>query len=138
MNYEVINIRTVMNEDLAYGGLSFFEGEHDIPFAIKRVYCIYETEAGLHRGYHAHKLNYQMLFCPYGEIDIILDDGKSREIVTLDSPSKGLLLYPGLWREMEWKKDKSVLCVAASEYYDPKEYIRDYDEFKEYADKNEG
>ena len=34
MKYEVINIRTIENE---FGGLSFFEGEHDIPFAIKHL-----------------------------------------------------------------------------------------------------
>ena len=30
---------------------------------------------------------------------------------------------------MIWKFDDSVLCVAASEYYDPDEYIRNYDEY---------
>ena len=52
--------------------------------------------------------------------------------MTLDKPGKGLLLMPGLWREMVWKKTGSVLCVLASEYYDPDEYIRDYSEFLEY------
>lgn len=132
MDYEMINIRTVLDQDSKYGRLSFVEGEKDIPFSIRRIYFIYETEEGLHRGYHAHKLNHQLLFCPYGEIEIILDDGNKREHVVLDKPSKGLILYPGLWREMIWKESNSVLCVAASEYYDSAEYIRDYDEFLMY------
>ena len=133
MEYEVIRIKTVMNPDPACGGLSFFEGERDIPFKIRRFYCIYEVDEGVHRGFHAHKLNWQLLFCPYGRIDIILDSGSERETVTLDEPSKGLILHPGLWREMVWREPKSVLCVAASEYYDPNEYIRDYDAFLEFT-----
>ena len=130
--YRIIDVKTVQNEDPKYGSLSFLEGKRDIPFPIRRVYWITETEAQLHRGFHAHKLNCQLLFCPRGVIDIILDDGKTKQTVTLDRPGKGLLLMPGLWREMVWQESGSVLCVLASEYYDPDEYIRDYDEFVSY------
>lgn len=133
MDYEIIQIKTICDQDASYGALSFFEGEKDIPFQIKRVYFIYETQIGMHRGFHAHKLNWQLLFCPYGKIDIILDSGKGRETVALDDPSKGLLLHPGLWREMVRKQDRSVLCVAASEPYDPDDYIRNYEDFLAFA-----
>ena len=133
--YRVLNIKTVDHEDPRYGSLSFLEGKRDIPFPIRRAYWITETEAEFHRGYHAHKLNCQLLFCPYGAIDLLLDDGTTKNIVTLDKPEKGLLLMPGIWREMVWKKSGSVLCVLASEYYDPQEYIRNYDEFLEYSRK---
>ena len=132
-NYRIIDVKTIQNEDPKYGALSFLESKRDIPFPIRRVYWITETEADLHRGFHAHKLNCQLLYCPYGEIDIILDDGEKRETVTLDKPGKGLILMPGLWREMVWKQSGSVLCVLASEYYDADEYIRNYDEFIAYS-----
>ena len=134
-NYKVIDVKTIQNADPKYGALSFLEGKRDIPFPIRRVYWITETEADLHRGFHAHKLNCQLLFCPYGAIDIILDDGKEKHTVRLDEPGKGLLLMPGLWREMVWQKSGSVLCVLASEYYDASEYIRNYDEFIAYDRK---
>ncbi len=134
-NYRVIDVKTIQNEDSKYGALSFLEGKRDIPFPIRRVYWITETEADLHRGFHAHKLNCQLLYCPYGEIDIILDDGEKKTTVTLDKPDKGLMLMPGLWREMVWKKTGSVLCVLASEYYDAQEYIRNYDDFINYSKK---
>lgn len=134
-NYRIIDVKTVRDKEDKYGSLSFLEGKRDIPFPIRRVYWITETEADLHRGFHAHKLNCQLLFCPYGVIDIILDDGKKRETVTLDEPGKGLILMPGLWREMRWQKSGSVLCVLASEYYDADEYIRDYDEFIAYSNR---
>lgn len=128
-NYKIIDIKTIHGDGYKSGSLSFIEGERGIPFPIRRVYWITEAEAGIHRGFHAHKLNCQLLFCPYGKIDIILDDGQNRNLVTLDKPGAGLLLMPGLWREMIWKETGSVLCVLASEYYDPDEYIRDYEEF---------
>lgn len=132
MKYDILNIKTTHYDDPKAGALSFFEAEKDIPFPVRRVYWIYEADEGTHRGYHAHTLNWQVIFCPYGCVDIILDDGECRETVRLDTPSKGLVLTPGLWREMIWIKTGSVLCVAASEYYDPNEYIRDYDAFIEY------
>ena len=134
-NYRIIDVTTIQNKDPKYGALSFLEGKRDIPFPIRRVYWITETEADLHRGFHAHKLNCQLLYCPYGKIDIILDDGQQRTTVTLDRPGKGLILMPGLWREMVWQQTGSVLCVLASEYYDADEYIRNYDEFIAYNKK---
>lgn len=134
--YRLIDLKTIQNEDPKYGALSFLESKRDIPFPIRRVYWITETEADLHRGFHAHKLNCQLLFCPYGKIDILLDDGQEKSSVTLEGPGKGLILMPGMWREMVWQESGSVLCVLASEYYDPDEYIRDYDEFIKYSNKN--
>lgn len=116
MEYEVIKIKTVMSSEKICGGLSFVEGERDIPFAIKRFYCVYETEQGMRREFHAQKSNWQLLFCPYGKVDIIFAQGTKKETITLDEPSKGLILHPGHWCEMVWRQTSSVLCVAASEY----------------------
>ena len=135
MKYSRIHIRTFPTADC--GQLSFFEGTRDIPFAMKRFYYICGVEEGKVRGFHAHKQLKQLLFCPYGGIEIILDDGKQRESVVLDNPSEGLVLEGGLWREMRWLKTDSVLCVAVSDYYTEEDYIRDYDMFLEYAKQQE-
>ena len=34
---------------------------NDIPFEIKRVYYMYDTKEGVHRGFHAHKFLEQIL-----------------------------------------------------------------------------
>ena len=134
MKYQIIPITTI---DSGYAGkLSFFEASRDVPFEIKRIYYIHGVPNGARRGGHAHISLRQILFCPYGKIEIILDDGHKRESILLDDPSKGLVIGPGLWREMIWHQENSVLCVAASEYYDAKDYIRDYDTFLQYV--NEG
>ena len=130
MEYQIIDIRTI---DSGFAGkLSFFEGTKDLPFEIKRIYYIHGVPAHSQRGGHAHISLRQMLFCPYGSIEILLDDGAETASVLLDDPSKGLVIGPGLWRDMIWHQENAILCVAASEYYDEKDYIRSYDAFLRY------
>ena len=128
---KVIHVKTIPTVNA--GELSFFEGIHDIPFDIKRMYYISKVPEGVRRGFHAHKNLKQLLFCPYGRIQLILDDGNRREEVELSDPSIGVVIDKPIWREMLWMEKNSVLCVAASEYYDVEDYIRDYEEFKTYV-----
>lgn len=127
----LLNIKTHGNNDVGY--LSFFELNKDIPFEIKRIYYTYHVPIGTKRGMHAHKELQQVLWCPYGEIEVILDDGKEKKSYILDSPEKALLVLKGYWRDMYWIKEESVLCVAASDYYNENDYIREYDEFLKYV-----
>ncbi|WP_289117409.1 FdtA/QdtA family cupin domain-containing protein [uncultured Idiomarina sp.] len=101
-----------------------------VPFDIKRVYYIYHTEKKVSRGYHAHKKLKQVAICVAGKCRMVLDDGKKREEVWLDSPTKGLVIEDMTWREMHDFSDDCVLLVLASEHYDESDYIRDYEEFK--------
>lgn len=128
MNYTRVKIKSMKTASM--GTLSFFEGGTDkLGFEIKRFYYIYGVSKDTKRGGHAHKRLRQLLFCPYGIIKIILDDGKEKRIEILDNPSEGLLLEAGIWRDMYWEVDDAVLCVAASEFYDENDYIRNYEEF---------
>lgn len=130
MQYKIIHIKTKRTEQ--EGTLSFFENNRDIPFDIQRFYYIYGAQEKTKRGGHAHKKLKQMLFCPYGQILIELYNGTEKTEYLLDDPAKGLILEPGIWRNMIWEKKDSVLCVAASELYDEEDYIRDYDEYLNY------
>lgn len=135
MQYKTIDIKTIQTQK--EGMLSFFEGTHDFPFEIKRIYYIHHVPAEAKRGAHAHKTLKQMIFCPYGSVTIFLNNGVKVEQILLDNPSIGIVLMPGLWRDMRWNIDNSVLCVAASDYYDPDDYIRDYDDYLTYLKKME-
>ena len=126
----VIRIKTVPTEDA--GALSFFEAERDIPFEIKRIYYISGVPEGVRRGFHAHKELKQLLFCPYGRIQLILENRHGREEIELSDPSVGVVIDECSWREMLWLQKDSVLCVAASDYYKTEDYIRDYDAFRTY------
>lgn len=111
------------------GSLVALEAELNVPFEIKRVYYIFGTQQGVARGFHAHHNLKQVAVCVAGRCRMILDDGKAREEVWLDSPTKGLIIGDLVWREMYDFSDDCVLLVLASEYYDETDYIRDYDEF---------
>ena len=113
------------------GYLSVIEGGEDIPFEIKRIYYLYMVPEAA-RGAHAHKELQQLLVATSGSVDITLDDGKEKKTFHLDRPWKGLLVVPGLWRDLDNFSGGTVLMCLASEHYDEGDYIREYDEFLEY------
>lgn len=127
---DIINIRTIPTVNA--GELSFFEAGRDIPFDIKRIYYISKVPEGSRRGFHAHRKLKQVLFCPYGKIQLILDDGNRREEITLNDPSIGIVIDHPIWREMLWLQKDAVLCVGSSEFYDENDYIRDYNEYQQF------
>lgn len=100
-----------------------------IPFEIKRVYYIFNTQTEVVRGLHAHKKLHQLLICVSGSCKIILDNGLKKEAVELNSPIKGLLIKPITWRKIYDFSSDCVLMVLADNYYDESDYIRDYQEF---------
>lgn len=137
-NVNILEIKTVKDEKR--GDLLFFEAERDIPFLIKRFYCLYNVDEYAIRGYHAHKSLKQFMFCPYGEVEIYLTNGFEEEQIRLTEASIGIIIEEGIWREIKFIKENSVLCVAASEYYNEDDYIRDYKQFIEFTNGkyNEG
>lgn len=113
------------------GQLVALEEKKEIPFDIKRVYYIYDTQDGVRRGFHAHKSLKQLLICVHGSCKVLLDNGKERETVLLDKPYEGIFIQSNMWREMYDFSPGAVLLVLASEIYDESDYIRDYDKFLE-------
>ncbi len=115
------------------GQLIAIEAFKDIPFDIKRVYYIYGMDAGVRRGFHAHKSLEQILICIHGSCKVMLDDGKEKKTIHLERPYEGLYVSNAMWREMFDFSSDAVLIVLASELYDESDYIRDYEEFLQYA-----
>ncbi len=132
----MIHIKTIPT--INAGELSFFEATHEIPFDIKRIYYISKVPEGTRRGFHAHKELKQLLFCPYGRIQLVLENKNGREEIELSDPSIGVVIEECTWREMLWLQKDSVLCVAASDFYKVEDYIRDYDEFSKIVRKSHG
>lgn len=110
------------------GNLSVIENDI-VPFEIKRVYYLYDVPSGAERGGHAHKNLKQFLVALSGSFDVVLKDGEKEEIVTLNKPYEGLLINPGIWRELQNFSSGSVCLVVASEVFIEEDYIRDFDEF---------
>ena len=120
------------------GNLVALEENKDIPFAIKRVYYMYDTGEGVRRGYHAHKALEQILICIHGSCKVLLDNGRETKVVPLEKPYEGLYIANDMWREMYDFSPDAVLMVLASDYYNEDDYIRNYDEFMKMVEaKNE-
>lgn len=117
------------------GMLIALEEMKDIPFEIKRVYYMYDTLEGVRRGYHAHKALQQILIAIHGSCKIHLDNGSETAEVLLDVPYEGLYISNDMWREMYDFSEDCVLMVLASEYYDERDYIRNYEDFMKYIGK---
>lgn len=114
------------------GQLVALEENGEVPFRIKRVYYIFDTKQAVVRGKHAHKQLEQILVCVKGTCKISLDDGKEKQIVSLENPCEGLYVSSNIWREMYDFSPDAVLLVLASEIYNENDYIRNYDDFLRY------
>ena len=114
------------------GDISVVENGVTIPFDTKRIYYLYDVPGGVSRGGHAHKGLYQLIFAVSGSFTVTLDDGNVKRAFTLNRPYQGLLVKPGIWRELDDFSSGSVCLVLASEKYDEGDYIRTYEEFLKY------
>lgn len=125
MNNKIINIPKINNTK---GNIGVIEND-TIPFDIKRVYYLFDVPSGAKRGGHAHKKLKQVLIAISGSFDVVLKNGKSKEIITLNRPDKGLLIENNIWRELENFSSGSVCLVLASEVFSEDDYIRSYKEY---------
>ncbi|PSG86086.1 sugar 3,4-ketoisomerase [Aurantibacter aestuarii] len=111
------------------GNISVIEKDI-LPYAIKRVYYLYDVPSGAKRGGHAHIDQSELLVAVSGSFDVIVNDGQNKKTVTLNKPDQGLLIPKGIWRELENFSSGSVCLVLASDVYLESDYIRDFENFK--------
>jgi dTDP-4-dehydrorhamnose 3,5-epimerase-like enzyme len=111
------------------GNLTFIEGDRHIPFAIQRVYYLYDVPGGAERGGHAHKELHQLIIAMSGSFDVVLDDGAERKRFHLNRSYAGLYVCPMIWRGIDNFSSGSVCMVLASNRYDEDDYYRDYAEY---------
>ena len=115
--------------DIGEGSLSVIDGDQPFPFPINRVYYLYDIPKNIVRGSHAHKNLRQLIVAVSGQLEVTLDNGDSSQVFVLDSPTKGLLIYPGYWRTLSNFSTGAVALVLASATFDESDYIRDYEDF---------
>lgn len=111
-----------------FGNYAIIEGD-TLPFAIKRVYYLYDVPSGAERGGHSHIAQQEFLIAVSGSFDVILDNGSEKTTVTLNKPDKGLLIGTGTWRELNNFSAGAVCLVMNSDAFDEADYIRDYQDY---------
>jgi hypothetical protein len=111
------------------GNLTFVESDRHVPFALRRVYYLYDVPGGAERGGHAHRALHQFIIAMSGSFDVHVRDGCDERVFHLSRSYRGLYLPPMTWRTIDNFSGGSVCMVLASEYYDEADYFRDYDDY---------
>lgn len=114
------------------GSLTVVENGITLPFDVKRVYYLYDVPGGESRGSHAHRDLFQLIVAASGSFNVTLYDGKDKKTFFLNHPYQGLLVAPGMWRDLFDFSSGAVCMVLASDVYREDDYIRDYNEFLEF------
>jgi len=129
--------RTKMVRD-PRGDLSVGEFPRDIPFEAKRYFLVFNVPSEKTRGEHAHHKCHQFLLCVKGSCAVVVDDGRDRCEVLLESPDMGIYLPPLTWGIQYKYSSDAVLLVFTSDYYEADDYIRDYAEFVDIVRARDG
>jgi len=129
---DITDVRSVVfaHHSREDGELSVLEGA-DLPFEVVRLFFV-RASAGARRGMHAHKRCSQFMICVSGAIEVICDDGDTKQTLLLDQPNLGLLVPASIWATEIYQVPGSILAVACDRPYEEDDYIRDYDVFRRY------
>ena len=114
------------------GNLTVVENGVTVPFDVKRIFYLYDVPGGASRGAHAHKNLSQLIVAVSGSFRVTLDDGNVKRSFILNRPYQGLLVRPGLWRDLDDFSSGAVCMVLASDVYSEEDYIRTYNQFLEF------
>ena len=119
------------------GNLSIIEEDTRLPFKIRRVYWIYDVPGGQVRGGHAFKVQQELIVALSGSFDVVVNDGKTSQVFSLNRSYYGLYLPAGLWRQMQNFSTNSLAMVLSSTHFNPDDYIYDFKQFKTLREADE-
>ena len=126
---EEARLVTLPRIDIESGSITAINSLTDVEFNIKRVYYLYDVPNRSDRGAHAHKELFQLILAASGSFEVELDDSVEKRSFILRQPDEGLLIPPGLWRDLKQFSGGAICLVLASLPYSERDYIRSYNEF---------
>jgi dTDP-4-dehydrorhamnose 3,5-epimerase-like enzyme len=124
---KIINLPKILDKR---GNLSFFEHPNQLPFEIARTYWIYDVPGGEVRGSHAFKEQQEFIIALSGSFDVVLNDGKKEEKISLNRSYYGLYIPKMYWRSLENFSTNSLALIVSDSLYNEEDYVRNFDEFK--------
>ena len=108
------------------GNLTFIQHPNHLPFAIKRVFWIYDVPGGETRGGHAYKTQHEVIISLSGSFDVVitLADGTLQRF-TLNRSYFALYIPPMHWRHIENFSTNSVSLHLCSGSFEEIDYMRE-------------
>lgn len=113
------------------GILNLLESPLELPFVPKRFFWVTGVPKGGERGFHAHKVGMQLLFCLQGSIQVKFKTHDDDESLVLHPESPGVWMKNMVWGEQKFLTEGAILLVVASNKFDESDYVRDFDVFME-------
>ncbi|MEF9924095.1 MAG: FdtA/QdtA family cupin domain-containing protein [Muribaculaceae bacterium] len=132
---EQCRIITLAKHQHENGNLSVIENNNELPYAVRRVYYLYDVPGGEVRGGHSHRKCFICIFAVSGSFDVEIYDGVNTRTVSLNRSNEGLLVVPGIWRVLNNFSSGSVCLVMASDLYNEADYVRTAEEFSALTSK---
>lgn len=123
----LISTRLVTESD---GQLWVTEAGNQIPFEIKRIFCVMNVAEGKSRGDHATKKTNLILFPICGSCDVVVDDGKNQDTYHMDDPTKGLYIDAMIWRSMQNFTPDCIMIAVCDRPFEPGNET--YDNYEDY------
>lgn len=114
------------------GNITVIENQEFLPFEVTRIYYLYDIPGGSERGGHAHKELYQLIIAASGSFSLLLNDGKQERTILLNQPNYGVLIVPGIWRELNNFSSGAICLVLASTKFNEEDYLRDFRLFQKF------
>lgn len=111
------------------GSLTAVQNDDTLPFAIKRVFYIYDVPVGSERGGHSHFEMEELIVAAAGGFTVTLFDGCDTRRISLNRPCEALYVPAGIWRVIDDFSSGSICLALASTNYDPDDYVYDYDRY---------
>ncbi|HYM73037.1 MAG TPA: FdtA/QdtA family cupin domain-containing protein [Stellaceae bacterium] len=102
-----------------------------VPFAVVRLFWVYDVPAGTSRGSHAHKECHQFLVCVAGTVAVEAYDGSAERSFVL-TEGQALHLPPGIFATERYVAPGSVLMVFCDRSYEPADYLTEREAFLAY------
>lgn len=125
--YKIINLQTVHDDR---GSLLIGTQYKNIPFEIKRVFFVSGVPEHSTRGNHAHYSLEEILVPIQGEFTVNLYTPDSKTSIKMKDKSKGILLYPFMWRTIT-NYSKDAICLSfCSQEFDEQDYIKSWYKYK--------
>lgn len=114
------------------GNITPVENAIDVPFNVRRVFYLYDIPGGESRAAHGHRELHQFIVAASGSFDITIDDGTDKKTIQLNRPYMGLHIKPGIWCDLDNFSSGAICLVLASQPYTEDDYLRDYEQFRQY------